>query len=328
MSTFTRSPGVLPRSIYLTHQFGFHTFGEDYHALLRSHRFDLPITKVEVRKEVEISAFASTPSSNNNNNNNNNNNTEGFDNVQSSSHGGGIPRSGSGQGPGTRNSFISTSFDEGLALAISAQMPHSSPSPPIIPMFPNGTPGSSSSAARSIPIRSRVIPIRSKVVGMGDGIFSTEGLGRLKREIVGKVRSPRLGPMGRGESQGMGMGIPIPLEFEEEDEDFMVGNGGINLSGPVEVGGGEGGGGEEVWEEEVNMMASPPLSSNPSGSTDTSSSLPLHPDVVHPHAQVGHEEKEEDLLQGWDVEGDMQAVEDREPFYDISAAGLMDEEQI
>ena len=163
---------------------------------------------------------------------------------------------------------------------------------------------------------------------MGDGIFSTEGLGRLKREIVGKVRSPRLGPMGRGESQGMGMGIPIPLEFEEEDEDFMVGNGGINLSGPVEVGGGEGGGGEEVWEEEVNMMASPPLSSNPSGSTDTSSSLPLPPDVVHPHAQVGHEEKEEDLLQGWDVEGDMQAVEDREPFYDISAAGLMDEEQI
>ncbi|KAI9069024.1 hypothetical protein FKP32DRAFT_1641461, partial [Trametes sanguinea] len=50
LSTFSSSPRVLPRLIYLTHQFSFHILGEDYHALIRSAHLDVPSTKVEVRK--------------------------------------------------------------------------------------------------------------------------------------------------------------------------------------------------------------------------------------------------------------------------------------
>lgn len=112
------------------------------------------------------------------------------------------------------------------------------------------------------------------------------------------------------------MAIPIPLEFDEEDEDFLA-----HDIPPASIGANGGRGAERVGvEEEIGTLASPPLSSNPSGSSDASSL----PSMQAQATGGGHEE---DLLQGWNIE-DMQAVEDREPFYDISAAGLMDEEQI
>ncbi|KAF8512435.1 hypothetical protein JB92DRAFT_2928813 [Gautieria morchelliformis] len=57
LSTHSRSPAVLPRPIYLSHQFSFHALSEDYHALLRRSQFDVPCTKIEVRKDVEVSAY-------------------------------------------------------------------------------------------------------------------------------------------------------------------------------------------------------------------------------------------------------------------------------
>ncbi|KAF8626772.1 hypothetical protein AX14_011424, partial [Amanita brunnescens Koide BX004] len=60
LSTFSRSPRILPRSVYLSHQFSFYTLGEDYHALIRRSQLDISGQKLEVRKNVEISAFPSS----------------------------------------------------------------------------------------------------------------------------------------------------------------------------------------------------------------------------------------------------------------------------
>ncbi|KAI0084206.1 hypothetical protein BDY19DRAFT_997921 [Irpex rosettiformis] len=176
LSTCSRSPRLVPRSIYLKHQFSFFYLGEDYHALLRSHHLDVPATKVEVRRQVEVS----------------------------------------GSGAGTGESFVSgsslpshagysSSFDEPLASALSAELRSTNPSPPVIPMYPNGP------ISRSL---RPAIPIRNVAAGISDGM--SEGLGRLRREI-GKVRSPRLVPR-----SGDSVSASVPLEFDEEDEDFTA----------------------------------------------------------------------------------------------------------
>lgn len=107
------------RPIYLAHQFSFHSLGEDYHALLRMNRFDSAGPKIEVRREVEASAYAGP-------------NGEGFIDT---------PRS---------NRRHISSFDESLASAISVDLdaPRTSQTP--IPMLPNGRPRSFRNSA---PIR-------------------------------------------------------------------------------------------------------------------------------------------------------------------------------
>jgi hypothetical protein len=99
----------------------------------------------------------------------------------------------------------SSSFDEPLASALSAGLDYSHPSRAIIPMLPNGIPGSRPRSFRN------PVPIRNMATGLGDGV--SEGLGRIRREMH-KVRSPRLGP--RSDVSGS-----VPLEFDEEDEDFL-----------------------------------------------------------------------------------------------------------
>ena len=74
-------------------------------------------------------------------------------------------------------------------------------SPPVIPMFPNGTPGSFKNS----------IPIQRVAAGLSDGM--TEGFARVRREI-GRVRSPRL--------TAQPDATAVPLEFGEEDEDFVL----------------------------------------------------------------------------------------------------------
>uniref|UniRef100_A0A0W0GCZ6 BCAS3 WD40 domain-containing protein n=1 Tax=Moniliophthora roreri TaxID=221103 RepID=A0A0W0GCZ6_MONRR len=175
LSTFSKSTRVLPRSIYLTHQFSFHALGEDYHALIRRYQFDIPGTKIEVRKGVEVSAYPT--------------------------------------GAGTGESFVEgggafhrrpSSFDEPLASALAGEVDYTPPQT-ILPMLPNGHPGSKPrSFKNSIPIRS-----------LGDGM--TESLGRFKREI-NKVRSPRMVPS----SDTTTASTSVPLEFDEEDEDFLL----------------------------------------------------------------------------------------------------------
>lgn len=178
LSTSSKSPRVLPRSIYLSHQFSFHTLGEDYHALIRSHQFDIGGSKLEVRKEVEVSAYSAGIGESF---------VEGFS----------APRD-------TRRQ--SNSFDEPIASALAAGLDYSHP-PAILPMLPNGMPGSMPKSFRnSIPIRT--------MAGFSDGM--NEGLGRIRREIH-KARSPPL--ISRTDSSMSG---PVPLEFDEEDEDFVT----------------------------------------------------------------------------------------------------------
>lgn len=134
----------------------------------------MPAQKVDVRRQVSVSALGTAMS-------------ESF--ISGSS----VP-SQSGAG--------GSSFDEPLASALSAELRYSNPSPPVLPMYPNG-PASRSSSRTAIPIR--------VAAGLSDGM--SEGLGRLRREI-GKVRSPK-------HTARIGISSSVPLEFDEEDEDFL-----------------------------------------------------------------------------------------------------------
>jgi len=155
LSTCSRSHRLLPRSIYLSHQFSFHALGEDYHALIRRFHLGVGGCKIEVRREVEVSAYSA----------------------------------------GTGESFVAgfsaplhvrrpSSFDEPLASALLGGLEYP-PSRIVIPMLPNGIPRSRPKSFRNS------VPIRHMATGLGDGV--SEGFGRLRREMH-KVRSPRLGP--------------------------------------------------------------------------------------------------------------------------------------
>ncbi|KAJ7496196.1 hypothetical protein B0H11DRAFT_1715875, partial [Mycena galericulata] len=185
LSTFSSAPHVLPRPIYLSHQFSFHALGEDYHALIRRYQFAIGGAKIEVRREVEVSAFAAGAAGG-----------ESFVEGYASS-----PRAIQ------RRSRASSSFDEPLASALAGA--HYARPPPVLPMLPNGSPASFRS---SMPIRA--------VAGLGDGV--AEGLVRLRREMRHQrqkqlARSPPV--RGKG---GDDIDASVPLEFDEEDEDFVV----------------------------------------------------------------------------------------------------------
>lgn len=95
----------------------------------------------------------------------------------------------------------SSSFDEPLSSAMASGLEYPS-SPPVIPMFPNGTPGSFKNS----------VPIQRVAAGLSDGM--SEGFARVRRG-VSRVRSPRL-------VAHNDMGAGVPLEFGEEDEDFEL----------------------------------------------------------------------------------------------------------
>ena len=178
LRTSSQSPQVLPRSVYLFHQFSFHALRDDYHGRLRRFQLDALGPKIDVRKEVEISAYTAGAG-------------EAF--IQGSHDTG----------------RTSSSFDEPLSSAMSSGLGYPS-SPPVIPMFPNGTPGSFKNS----------IPIQRVAVGLSDGM--TEGFARVRREI-GKVRSPQLNAQHDEIAE-------VPLEFSEEDEEFVLSYGGDGVT--------------------------------------------------------------------------------------------------
>jgi len=190
----------------------------------------------------------------------------------------------------------SSSFDEPLASAMSVQLGEfSGPSPKILPMLPNGVPN---------PRLRDSIPIRSVAAGITDGV--SEGLGRLRREI-NKAKSPKLRPT---QSLVSGATTPswAPIEFDEEDEDFL-----LSKEDPI---------------QEPDPTAEGDATSRSTSRDGASILTPLstQPDFFDSlDNDYGGRENFEDE-RGWSPE-DRQAVEDAERFYDISAAGLMDEEQ-
>lgn len=266
LSTTSRTQPLRTRSIYLHHQFTFYTLGEDYHALVRSYRFDFPVNKVEVRKAVQVSACTT---------------------GDGGSFGGALPM----------DIRQPSSFDEPLASAMSIQLGEfAGPSPKVLPMLPNGVPN---------PRLRDSIPIRSVAAGITDGV--SEGLVRLRREI-NKAKSPRLKPM---QSLGSGRTSPswAPIEFDEEDEDFLLSH--------------------EDSAQEPGPTAEGDATSRSTSRDGASILTPLsiQPDFFDSlDNDYGGNEGFEDE-RGWSKE-DRQAVEDAERFFDISAAGLMDEEQM
>ncbi|KAJ3919551.1 hypothetical protein F5877DRAFT_40033 [Lentinula edodes] len=177
LSTHSGSTRVLPRSIYLSHQFSFRTLGEDYHALIRRYQLDLTGTKIEVRKGIEVSAYSTGHS-------------ESF--VE-----------GGGFAIHYDRRRLSSSFDEPLTSALTGGLDHT-PAQSVLPMFPNGAPGTKPRSFKNH------IPIRT-MTGIGDGM--SEGIGRFKREII-KVRSPQhLTNLDSSASAS----VPLEFDEEDED---------------------------------------------------------------------------------------------------------------
>jgi hypothetical protein len=121
LSTSSRSHHIIARSLYLCHQFSFYALGEDCHALIRRFHLDIGSCKIEVRREVEVSAYSA----------------------------------------GTRESFVeglstalhvrraSSSFDEPMASVLSAGLDHFSPLEPSSQCFPTAPPVRSQSLSET-----------------------------------------------------------------------------------------------------------------------------------------------------------------------------------
>lgn len=195
LSTFPRAPAMLPRTIYLAHQFTFRALGEDYHALLRQYRFTANGPVINVRHEVVARPGA----------------VDGF--VE-------------GMGGMDDVEPESASFDAPLAHALAADV--GAPVQTVLPMLPNGRPRSFMNGIPSLPARAP-IPIRvpslsarpathtSRRASGGGGnrtsfIAVTDRVSEGIRRGYSKIRSPSFGPASVDES--------VPLEFDEEDEDF------------------------------------------------------------------------------------------------------------
>ncbi|KAI0786532.1 hypothetical protein C8Q75DRAFT_278928 [Abortiporus biennis] len=119
------------RAIYLSHQFTFYTFKEDYHGLLHSYHLDLPAKAIDVRKEIVVNSSTE----------------DGVLEDDASYSAQTQPRA----------------FNEPLATAMIDGIQQLPPSLPI-PMFPNGQTGSSAG------IRHASVSLPHVTKSWGDGM--------------------------------------------------------------------------------------------------------------------------------------------------------------
>ena len=226
LSTCARSPGLVPRSIYLSHQFLFYTLGEDYHALIRRHRLAISGAKIDVRKEVEASAFAGPT---------------GAQFVEDLAFPSDHPHARS-HSSSHMHAHGPSSFDEPLANAISAEMAYdrsAGGARVTIPMLPNGAAQQSARARMGTSWGGSGTRAALSGVSMSSGIpiKMMEGVGGMIRREVDRVRAGRERERVMGDIPGDGEG-PVPLEFDEQDEEFGEG---------VPEGEVEGEGDEDLW---------------------------------------------------------------------------------
>ncbi|KAG8843134.1 hypothetical protein FRC20_004058, partial [Serendipita sp. 405] len=244
--------GRVPRPIYLSHQFQFSALANDYHALVRKLDLDPPSVPLLARKESvivrpgeglphEARYGANTPSDFDSDAHFLGTNPHLLDLTESPLLGGNLglaidnaPFSSSlastnsvsshsrGSRPGTRRSF-----DDNLTSAMESQLQlHASYSPSgsssdiaspghVIPMLPNGRPGSSGSGS-----------------GLATGIDAVvRGTTRVGKEVWGglsNVRSPRLLPTKRNSATA------DLLKFDEEEEMFIVDD--LDVAAEAQVG--------------------------------------------------------------------------------------------
>ncbi|KAJ7789583.1 hypothetical protein B0H14DRAFT_2300536, partial [Mycena olivaceomarginata] len=124
-------PRALPHAIHFSHQFAYYTLDKDYHALIRRYQFAIGCAKIDVRREVEASAFAFGP---------------------------GVDASVSGEAF-VEGYGVSSSFDKPLASALAGTHYCDARPPPVLPMLPNSSPASFRS---SMPVRA--------AAGLGDNV--------------------------------------------------------------------------------------------------------------------------------------------------------------
>ena len=191
LSTYSPSP----RSLYLSHQFSFWSFPEDYHALLRQYQFtNVRGTKIHVRPQVQVSMMMGLE-------------CDRFvdDTTTTTTH---------------------TGFTRGISSALSSDLltDSNARSLPVLPAYPNGVGRTSSFTASSkTPAFIRnAMPIRK----LGDGM--SDGLDRIKREISSSYhyyhhrhhRHHHHHHHRRMSEEDSAEDDSVPLEFGEEDEDF------------------------------------------------------------------------------------------------------------
>lgn len=288
LQTCSRLPLVLPRTIYLSHQFSFYALSDDYHALIRRYHFDLHANRIEVRKEVQASAYSAADDS------------DGFLDNSPGSHG------------RHHRLGVSSSFDEPLSSAITSDLSAlMASSPPVIPMYPNGRVGSGQFRAP--------LPVNRMAAGLSEGM--SEGLGRLRREI-GKVRSPRMvattsRTKGIAGSAGDEGGRASALEFDEEDEDFMLARDPAlsSLTSHDD---------ESMMMRDEGESQSAPSVSTPSTGIISRATRREGEGRGREDDELGDDT--DSAWMEWEVE-DQRVLEDAEQFQEISVVGFMDEEQ-
>lgn len=189
LSTSSKSPRILPPSVYASHQFNFFALCEDWQAPLRQAHFDLPTRKIEVRKEVEVLSHGQPVGS-----------------VGSSAKS--FPRYDDGE------AFIqdfdsthgtSTSIERPIATAISTNI-DAQTTEHVIPSFPNAYKPSS--------WRDSIVPVRTVAAGVAGGVG--EGIGRIKREIS-KARATN-----KGQQSSDRVNQAPSLAFDEDDESIFA----------------------------------------------------------------------------------------------------------
>ncbi|BGP15977.1 hypothetical protein JCM10213_004794 [Rhodosporidiobolus nylandii] len=212
IETFSRSPFVLPRSIYQSQQFDFFSLPVDHASTTKKGNFALPLRRLEMRSEVQLRAGDGALSSD----------------VPVSSPS--SPISGRhylGASRLSSSSFEPASFDQPIKTAMQSFFETESmlaPGSPKLPApgYPNGVPGKHGSWRDSLP----VFAAQARQVAPA----ALEGFGKV-RQGLGRVRLPAVPagvsgmiPLGRNNQAPTAPG-PIAaysssISFEDDDAVF------------------------------------------------------------------------------------------------------------
>ncbi|GAA6002197.1 uncharacterized protein JCM10292_000803 [Rhodotorula paludigena] len=161
IETFSRSPLVLPRSIYQSQQFDFFALPADHARYAAKGSTALPLRRLETRSEVQV--------------------RQGTGSTSSDSTPSAVPHSSASKHFNSSSSFEPASFDQPIKTAMHALLDFDqvAPGSPKLPVaaWPNGVPGKHGSWRDSIPIPRNVGPA------------ALEGIGRV-RQGLGRVRMP------------------------------------------------------------------------------------------------------------------------------------------
>ncbi|CEQ40271.1 SPOSA6832_01880 [Sporobolomyces salmonicolor] len=209
IETFSRSPRVLPRSIYQSQQFEFFSLPTHHNSLTSKGTYTLPLRRLEMRSEVQIrqgdgsvSSDMPTPSS--------------PSSFRTNSAAASVPFE-----PGSFDQPIKTAMQ--TVLDSEAILAPGSPKLPA-PTFPNGLPGKQGSWRDAIPIRSV-------------GPAAMEGIGKVRQGltrvcaptgIIGVARSRRASASAVAQTNAAAYSSSI--SFDDDDAVFADRIGGIDGS--------------------------------------------------------------------------------------------------